>query len=298
MMSFFFLIIMNYSKLAYNRHIMNKMLWMSRNLRNFNDTVSISNWAQTMAILKNLLLPLLPPAPLNKPRPSPTRVSNSEPVRSITPPHTICFKPAMKKPLTQSAPCCTINNYQKPSPARSITPPHTICFKPAMKKPLTQSDPCCTINNYQKPSPLTTYTLCLPNIPSTDSIPQRPKRRKLSIPPSVDYNASTETPPPTSTAADKRKHLVPPEVDCESWTAIQPSTPNPTLNPRISSFAQTTYTQSSRTEKDPKALPTDNAIETEMASLKSNAAKANMNWFEYLGANRTTYPLCSKIFRT
>ena len=219
---------------------MNKMLWMSRNLRNCNDIISICNWAHSMAILKNLLLPPLPPTPLNMPRPSPTRVNNSEPVISIT-------------------------------------PPHTICFKPAMKKPLTQSDPCCTINNYQKPSPLTTYTLCLPNIPSTDSIPQRQKRRKLSIPPSVDYNASTETPPPTSTAADKRNHLVPPEVDCESWTAIRPSTP---------------------TEKDPKALPTDNAIETEMASLKSNAAKANMNWFEYLGANRTTYPLCSKIFRT
>ena len=176
---------MNYSSAAYNHHIMNKMLWMSRNLRNFNDTTSISNWAHTMSILKNLLLPPLPPAPQNKPRPSPTQVNILEPARSITPPHTICFQPAKKKPLTQSAPRCTINNYSKPSPLT----------------PLTQSAPRCTINNYSKPTPLTTYTLCLPNIASTDSLPQRPKRRKLSIPPSVDYDFSTVTPLPTSTAA-------------------------------------------------------------------------------------------------
>merc|ERR1719233_2777215 len=35
---------------------MNKMLWMSRQLRNHNDNVSISNWAKTMTVLKSLLL--------------------------------------------------------------------------------------------------------------------------------------------------------------------------------------------------------------------------------------------------
>ena len=178
---------MNHSSPAYNRHIMNKMLWMSRNLRNCNDITSICNWAHTMAILKNLLLPPLPPTSLNMPRPSPTRVNNSEPVISIT-------------------------------------PPHTICFKPTMKKPLTQSPQCCTINTYQKPSPLTTYTLCLPNIASTDFIPQRPKRRKLSIPPSVDYNASAETPIPTSTAAAASTTRTTPGLGSHLWYKRDPKT--------------------------------------------------------------------------
>ena len=199
---------MNNSSAAYNRHIMNKMLWMSRKLRNFNDTVSISNWAHTMSILKNLLLPPLPPAPQNIPRPSPTQVNIPEPVRSITPPHTICFQPAIKKPLTQSAPRCTINNNSKPS---SLTL-------------LTQSAPRCIINNHSKPSPLTTYTLCLPNIASTDSLPQRPKRRKLSIPPSVDYYYSTETPLPTSTAAATSPTTTTPGLGAHLWYLRDPKT--------------------------------------------------------------------------
>ena len=173
---------MNYTA-AYNHHIMNKMLWMSRNLRNFNDTVSISNWAHTMTILKNLLLPPLPPpAPQNIPPPT-TQVHNPELVRSITPPHTICFQPAMKKTLTQSA-------------------------------------PRCTINKHSKPSPLTTYTHCLPNIPSTDSLSQRPKRRKLSIPPSVDYSASTVTPPPISTATAPSPTGTTPGLGSHIWSKI------------------------------------------------------------------------------
>ena len=180
---------MSNSSAAYNRHIMNKMLWMSRNLRNFNDTVSISNWAHTMSILKNLLLPRLPPpAPQNIPQPPPTQLNFSEPVRSITPPHTICFQPAMKKSFTQSAPLCTINKHSK------------------------------------KPSPLTTYTLCLPNIPSTDSLPQRPKRRKLSIPPSVDYDVSTVTPLPTSTATAASPTNTTPGLGSHIWYTYDPKT--------------------------------------------------------------------------
>ena len=137
---------------------------MSRNLRTFNDTVSINSWAHTMSILKNLLLPPLPSAPQNIPQPSPTR--------------TII-----------------------PQPKRSISSPRTICCQPATMMPLTQSAPRCTINKQGKTLPLTTFTLRLPNIASCASLPQLPKRRKLSVPPSVDYNASTVTPLPTSTTA-------------------------------------------------------------------------------------------------
>ena len=48
------------SSAVYNHHVMNKMLWMSRQLRNFNDNASIINWAHAMSTLKNLLLPSLP----------------------------------------------------------------------------------------------------------------------------------------------------------------------------------------------------------------------------------------------
>lgn len=176
------------SSAAYNRHIMNKMLWMSRNLRNFNDTVSISNWAHTMSILKNLLIPPLPPsAPQNIPQPPSTQVNISE-------------------------------------PARSIAPPHTICFQPTMMKPLTQSAPRCTVNKNSKPSPLTTYTLCLPNIPSTESLSQGSKRRKLSIPPSVDNSASTVTPLPTSTAPAASPTHTTPGLDSNIWHKHDPTT--------------------------------------------------------------------------
>ena len=68
-----------------------------------------------------------------------------------------------------------------------------------MEKSLTPSPPRCCSYSPSKPKSLTTYTLCLPNIPSADSHPYCPKRRKLSIPPSVDYHAATEFSHPTTT---------------------------------------------------------------------------------------------------
>ena len=51
---------MNCNLVAYNHHIINKMLWMSRQLRNCNDNVTICNWAHAMSLLKSLLFPLHP----------------------------------------------------------------------------------------------------------------------------------------------------------------------------------------------------------------------------------------------
>ena len=48
------------SSAVYNHHVMNKMLWMSRQLRNFNDNASIISLAHAMSTIKNLLLPSLP----------------------------------------------------------------------------------------------------------------------------------------------------------------------------------------------------------------------------------------------
>jgi len=47
---------MNDFYLTYNRHISNKLLWMSRQLRHLNDPMSISGWANGMAFLKSLLV--------------------------------------------------------------------------------------------------------------------------------------------------------------------------------------------------------------------------------------------------
>jgi len=41
---------------TYNRRISNKLLWMSRQLRHLNDPISISGWANGMALLKSLLM--------------------------------------------------------------------------------------------------------------------------------------------------------------------------------------------------------------------------------------------------
>ena len=49
----------------YNQLVTNKMRWMARNLRYHNDPVSIMNWTNAMASLKNLLL--FPPRNLADP---------------------------------------------------------------------------------------------------------------------------------------------------------------------------------------------------------------------------------------
>ena len=83
---------------------------------------------------------------------------------------------------------------------RSITPPTTICFQPTIKKPLTKSTPSCSSYVPSNPSPLSTYTHCQPSISPTDSFPRCHKKRKIAIPPSVYYNASTKVSQPTPIA--------------------------------------------------------------------------------------------------
>ena len=135
---------MNRAVTISNTLVMNKYEWMGSQLRNFNYVGSILNCANAMILVKSLLL-------------------ESQPVSQAS---------AIPQPPSSS-----------PSPSqspRSITPPATICFKPATEKPLTQSLPRCSTYVPSKPLPLTTYSLCLPNISPSDSLPHCPKRRKLS----------------------------------------------------------------------------------------------------------------------
>ena len=81
---------------SYNLRLTKKLLWMAGQLGSINDTVSITNWATTMALIKNLLWN----SPLEQ---------TQEPSFKVKPPAN----------LTRSAPLC-ISNYATSAPAMSI----------------------------------------------------------------------------------------------------------------------------------------------------------------------------------
>ena len=147
-----------------NEIIMKKYIWMSRQLGRFNDIGSIVNWANAMSHVKHLLLYPLPEAPVPvKPLPSPSH-SSSEHILST-------------------------NIHQKIHPDRSITAPITTCFKPTNMNPLTQSPSRCSNYIPSKPT-LTINSHCHYKIFPSSALPRNPKRRKITIPPSVDNHAS------------------------------------------------------------------------------------------------------------
>ena len=138
---------------------------MSRQLRYFNDVGSIANWANAMNLVKNLLLDPLPeaPAPVNPQQPS-------------------------SQPSSQHI--FSAHSAQRTNPDHSITPPITTCFQPTKMKPLTQSPLRCSNYIPSKPLPLTLYTHSQPELFPTSSVPKCPKRRKITIPTSVEDHAS------------------------------------------------------------------------------------------------------------
>ena len=163
-----------------NKHVLNKYLWMSHQLRHFNDAASIINWSNAMFFVKRLLLEPLPAVstPTSTISPSALRTS-SWTLLSISNPRISSI----------NIPPAPISDHE----SRSITPPTTISFKPVKKMPLTRSlvrSPSCPPS---RPSALTTYTLCN-SAASSDTLPRQPKRRKLIKPPSVEYNASPTIP--------------------------------------------------------------------------------------------------------
>ena len=150
-----------------NKIIVSKYFWMCRQLRYFNDAGSIVNWAHAMSLVKNLLLEPLPVAPA--------------PV--MPQPPSSC--PSYRKIFSTNIPSRT-------QPDRSISTPTTICFYPTKFKPLTLSPASCSNSIPSKSTPLTIYTHCQPEFSPTNSLTQCPKRRKLTIPPSVDCIASAK----------------------------------------------------------------------------------------------------------
>ena len=144
-----------------NMLVINKYVWMGRQLWNFNNIVSIMNWANAMILVKSLLLEI---------QPEPQSSTNTQP----------------QSPSIIHAQHRFKGNYQHiyltripPSiqASRSITPPTAVCFKPATEKPFTRSPPRCSSYKPVKPPPLSTYTLCLLNIKPVD-LPQNRKKKK------------------------------------------------------------------------------------------------------------------------
>ena len=121
------------------------------------------------------------------------------------------------------------NIRQSPHPDFSISKPTTTNFL-TNTIPLTQSPASCSYYEPRTPSPLTTYTLRLPTVCPIESLPQCPKRRKIAIPPSVEYNAPTASEHSTSsntstaqpTPAVRRTNT--PTTNTSTATRIAPGT--------------------------------------------------------------------------
>ena len=154
-----------------------------------------------MIYVRNLLLEPSPSAPLPDPQPSQS--------------HGYDQRPRME------------NIRQRPHPDFSISKPTTINFL-ANTILLTQSPASCSNYEPRSPSPLTTYTLRLPTVCPTESLPQCPKRRKIAIPPSVEYNAPPapehSTSSSTSTAQPAERKTSTPTANTSTATRIAPGT--------------------------------------------------------------------------
>ena len=153
-----------------NKIVMNKYIWMSRQLRNINDVGSIINWANAMLLVKGLLF---------DPVPIPPAADTLQPTSPRASPHR----------TTQNV--FNTCNSRRPHPELSFTRPTAIRIQPSKNTVLTTSTSRCSSHIVPKPSHLTINSHCQPTIPPTNSQAPSSKRRKISIPPAVDNHATT-----------------------------------------------------------------------------------------------------------
>ena len=143
-----------------NGYILNKYCWMSRQLRNFNDSNSIIQWSNaTLSVKKLLLQP--PEADIQFPSTLPTKAANTF---SNTHPALTISRPGLTSYLPAAEPCHTLSRTWNAN------------FQP------------------QPPSPLSVFTsreLSIPpHTPPELSASPPCKRRKTILPPRFDYNDS------------------------------------------------------------------------------------------------------------
>ena len=168
-----------------------------------------------------------------------------------------------------------------------------------LTKPLTLSPVLTSSYTPSKPSQLTISTHCQPELSPTNSLTQCPKRRKLTLPPSVE----------------KRKTMLPPQVELTSTSTHLTTAPNPTIIPQAKTIdppssnkptvSATNYHYSPRKSKREKAMPKlylkklssmgEEYIE-DLALLTRDAVKANTDRLTFLAHNRNRYPLCSRCY--
>ena len=143
-----------------NGYILNKYFWMSRQLRNFNDSNSIIQWTNAMLSVKKLLLQ----------------------------PHEADIQ------FPSTLPTKAANNFSNTHPALTISRPDLTSYLPAVEPCHTLSRTWNANFQPQAPSPLTVFTsreLSIPpHTPPDVSASPPSKRRKTILPPEVDYNAS------------------------------------------------------------------------------------------------------------
>ena len=164
-----------------NSYILKKYCWMSRQLRNFNDSNSIFQWSNAMLSIKNLLL-----QPKEDDTLFPTILS------------------------TNSA------NTSNKHPALTISRLGSTTFLPAAEPCHTLSRTWNATYLPQPPSPLSIYTsreLSIPpHTPPDDSHNPPSKRRKTVLPPEVDYNAkkrrATENNLPTTAPSTNSSNII------------------------------------------------------------------------------------------
>jgi len=234
----------------YNQLITNKMQWMARELRYYNDPGSIMNWTYAMASLKNLLLSV----PGNSAGPLPIHLAQPIPKLSLSEAkHISCnaqpFYPAPgNHPAFKhdSAKCKPMEEYSMTKTTSLSTPPcKVIC--PTATPIYPKAD--ISVSN------------CLPR-KETQSYGEKSSSSPLRI----AKKASEPLKIPT------RKRLK--------------QTPKPIHNKTKPSHG---LQHSTCDGVNPHALPTDFEFQNELALLKRDAAAAKMKLTDYITANRTKY---------
>ena len=101
-----------------NKSVMNKYVWMGRQLRNFNDVGSIINWANAMILVKGLIL----------------EEQRASPPYGNSPPSPFSYAPSQHH-LSGSSTDISDKTLLSNHSTRSISPPIAVYFESDTKRP-------------------------------------------------------------------------------------------------------------------------------------------------------------------
>ena len=159
-----------------NQFLLNKFCWMARQMRNFNDTNSITQWSNAMMSVKNLMLNHQETFSYHSSNPSKGPFSNPHNVYSVSLPTTLSYPPTKKR-------------------QRVLTPSSTPTLNFAPQQP-----PTLTIDHLRRLSVQPVSTLN--NIQMSHV---KKKKRKTTVPPQVDCTPPTPVRTASTTSTTNRK---------------------------------------------------------------------------------------------